>query len=101
MNRLLFLFIFTLTILSGHSVKSQLRTQQTPTTKEPTAPENIAYQWGHLALLATANDTEKFLPRPTITSRYLALIFVAVFFVIFRCIVVIGIHPILQCFQNL
>nr|WKN34971.1 vanadium-dependent haloperoxidase [Tunicatimonas sp. TK19036] len=79
MNRLLFLFIFTLTILSGHSVKSQLRTQHTAVIKEPTAPENIAYQWGHLAILATANDTEKFLPRPTITSRYLALIFVAVF----------------------
>ena len=41
--------------------------------------ENLAYQWGTLALKATANDTEKFAPRPTITSRYLGLIFTAVF----------------------
>ena len=41
--------------------------------------DNIAYKWGQMALEATANDTEKFKPRPTITSRYLALIFVSVF----------------------
>ena len=32
-----------------------------------------------MALKATANDTEKFKPRPTITSRFLGLIFVSVF----------------------
>ena len=32
-----------------------------------------------MALTATANDTEKFKPRPTITSRYLGLIFVSIF----------------------
>lgn len=47
--------------------------------EEPMGTENLAYQWGELALVATANDTEKFRPRPTITSRYLALIFTAVF----------------------
>ncbi|CAN5383925.1 vanadium-dependent haloperoxidase [soil metagenome] len=47
--------------------------------QEPVGVQNIAYKWGQLALLATANDTEKFNPRPTITSRYLGLIFVAVF----------------------
>jgi hypothetical protein len=41
--------------------------------------DNLAYQWAALALEATANDTEKFAPRPTITSRYLGLIFTAVF----------------------
>ncbi len=46
---------------------------------EPTGTENIAYKWGEMALTATANDTERFKPRPTITSRYLGLIFVAVF----------------------
>lgn len=49
-----------------------------PTT-EPLGKNNLAYRWGQLALTATANDTEKFKPRPTITSRYLALIFVSVF----------------------
>jgi len=46
---------------------------------EPTGVDNVAYKWGQMALTATANDTEKYKPRPTITSRYLALIFVAVF----------------------
>src|SRR6056297_3385843 len=46
---------------------------------EPKGVENLAYKWGEIALTATANDTEKFAPRPTITSRYLGLIFVSVF----------------------
>jgi len=45
----------------------------------PVSNENIAYFWGKVALDATANDTERFNPRPTITSRYLGLIFTAVF----------------------
>ena len=47
--------------------------------KDPVAEENIAYFWGKVALEATALDTERFNPRPTITSRYLGLIFTAVF----------------------
>ncbi|MBK8506026.1 MAG: vanadium-dependent haloperoxidase [Saprospiraceae bacterium] len=46
---------------------------------EPKGADNLAYRWGQIALTATANDTERFKPRPTITSRYLGLIFVAVF----------------------
>ena len=46
---------------------------------EPTGTDNIAYKWGQMALTATANDTEKFKPRPTITSRYLGLIFISIF----------------------
>ena len=49
------------------------------TGPEPTGVHNIAYKWGKMALTATASDTEKFKPRPTITSRYLGLIFVSVF----------------------
>ncbi|MEJ2004097.1 MAG: vanadium-dependent haloperoxidase [Cyclobacteriaceae bacterium] len=41
--------------------------------------ENVVHQWGLLALKATAHDTERFNPRPTITSRFLALVFVSVF----------------------
>jgi len=40
---------------------------------------NVAYMWGEMALTGTALDTERFDPRPTITSRYLGLIFTAVF----------------------
>ncbi len=47
--------------------------------------ENVAYKWGKMALDATANDTEKFNPRPTITSRYLGLIFTSVFDAWSRC----------------
>jgi len=47
--------------------------------EEPTGTENIAYKWGKMALDATASDTERFKPRPTITSRYLGLIFTAIF----------------------
>lgn len=39
----------------------------------------MVYEWGRLALEATANDTERFRPRPTVTSRMLGLIFTAVF----------------------
>jgi len=46
---------------------------------EPKGVENLAYQWGQMALTATANDTERFQPRPTVTSRYLGLIFISVF----------------------
>jgi hypothetical protein len=47
--------------------------------EEPRGADNLAYRWGQMALTATANDTERFNPRPTITSRYLGLVFVAVF----------------------
>lgn len=47
--------------------------------EEPRGSDNIAYKWGEIALIATANDTEIFKPRPTITSRFLGLIFTATF----------------------
>ncbi|HHP7241899.1 MAG TPA: vanadium-dependent haloperoxidase [Cyclobacteriaceae bacterium] len=47
--------------------------------EEPRGADNIAYKWGKMALTATAYDTERFQPRPTITSRYLGLIFISVF----------------------
>jgi hypothetical protein len=48
-------------------------------SEEPRGVDNLAYKWGGLALTATANDTERFQPRPTVTSRYLGLIFTAMF----------------------
>ncbi|WP_405414010.1 vanadium-dependent haloperoxidase [Maribacter sp. Asnod1-A12] len=48
-------------------------------TKNPIGVDNVAYKWGKMALDATASDTEKFKPRPTITSRYLGLIFISIF----------------------
>jgi len=46
---------------------------------EPTGKDNLAYKWGEVAMDCTADDTEKFKPRPTVTSRYLGLIWTAVF----------------------
>ena len=46
---------------------------------EPKGVNNVAYKWGKMALNATAYATERFTPRPTITSRYLGLIFISVF----------------------
>src|ERR1043166_2626479 len=46
---------------------------------EPRGKNNLAYKWGDIAMTCTADDTEKFKPRPTVTSRYLGLIWTAIF----------------------
>jgi hypothetical protein len=46
---------------------------------EPRGAENIVYRWAKVALYATANNTDAFNPRPTVTSRYLGLIFISAF----------------------
>lgn len=48
-------------------------------TEEPRGANNLAYKWGKVILEATANDTERFRPRPTVTSRMLGLICTAEF----------------------
>ena len=59
--------------------KKDTESQSITQLKNPIGVENIAYKWGHLALEATAHDTERFNPRPTVTSRFLGLIFTSVF----------------------
>ena len=68
-NSCFYILVFTLFSLAGKAQE----------VKEPTGKNNIAYKWGEVALTATANDTEKFKPRPTVTSRILGLIWTAVF----------------------
>jgi hypothetical protein len=51
----------------------------TADTVEPKGEDNIAYKWGKITLEATANDTEKFKPRPTVTSRFLGLTWTAIY----------------------
>ncbi len=53
--------------------------EQKKVSEEPKGAANLAYKWGKVALEATANDTEKFRPRPTVTSRILGLICTAEF----------------------
>jgi len=46
---------------------------------EPRGADNLAYRWAKLSLECTANDTELFRPRPTVTSRILALVWISAF----------------------
>ncbi len=46
---------------------------------EPLGENNVAYKWGKISLECTANDTDLFKPRPTVTSRMLALVWISVF----------------------
>ncbi|MEX0363520.1 MAG: DUF6851 domain-containing protein, partial [Allomuricauda sp.] len=77
MKRIILLSIIALVFFGCKNNKNQQHSSIELT--EPKGVENVAYKWGQMALTATANDTERFKPRPTITSRYLGLIFVAVF----------------------
>lgn len=65
-----FIFCFFLFVSCNDSDRSEL---PAPATEEKWEP-NLAYRWGQILLEATANDTELFRPRPTVTSRYLGLI---------------------------
>ncbi|MBU3821103.1 vanadium-dependent haloperoxidase [Flavobacteriaceae bacterium XHP0103] len=47
--------------------------------EEPKGKDNVAHQWAVMAIEGTANDTDKFKPRPTITSRFLGLIFTSMY----------------------
>jgi hypothetical protein len=75
----LLLLSFSLVILHGCANNSETAQEESAIEEEPRGADNLAYQWGHMAIQATAYDTERFKPRPTITSRYLGLIQVAVF----------------------
>lgn len=79
----LLLFLGLSFLLGCQSPKTDTPAQSAAADKaqisEPAGRENVAYKWGKMALTATAYDTDRFTPRPTITSRYLGLIFVAMF----------------------
>jgi len=72
-HAILYILIYVTVITVDSAYAQQTRTE------EPTGTENTAYKWGKMALDATASDTERFKPRPTITSRYLGLIFTSIF----------------------
>ncbi|MGB4847124.1 MAG: vanadium-dependent haloperoxidase [Saprospiraceae bacterium] len=69
--------VFFICCSSDH--KSSLLAGKTSAETELLGKNNYAYRWAELALKATGNDTERFKPRPTITSRYLGLVFVTIF----------------------
>lgn len=80
MKKALLFFLVAGWLVGCESINSQTDASTASTTvEEPTGVDNLAYKWGQIALQATANDTELFKPRPTVTSRYLGLIFVSIF----------------------
>ena len=76
------LLALVLIILVSSCKETSSQTDNNISTQESAQPkgkDNLAYKWGQMAILGTAYDTERFKPRPTITSRYLGSIQVAVF----------------------
>ncbi|MDZ4749317.1 MAG: vanadium-dependent haloperoxidase [Saprospiraceae bacterium] len=71
--------IWCLTQACKPDLKQSALSDQSKNEQAPEAKKSIAYQWAEIALKATARDTERFRPRPSVTSRYLALLFVAMF----------------------
>ena len=69
---------FALLLIFQCCTKSGRDANQDDTT-QPLGRDNMAFKWGKISLECTANDTENFKPRPTVTSRILALIWVSVF----------------------
>jgi len=75
-----FLLLFALAVIMACKQGANGKeSQNMAEAAQPLGAENLAYQWSQMAITATANDTEKFKPRPTITSRFLGLIFVSIF----------------------
>lgn len=72
------LFLVAILLLSSVSCGEQ-KASNTENKEEPKGVNNLAFKWGEMVLIATAYDTERFKPRPTITSRYIGLIWVAIF----------------------
>lgn len=75
MKKIILLFTVILILFSC----SEQKKNDEETILGSSAPNNVAYFWGKVALEATANDTEKFKPRPTVTSRMLGLVFASVY----------------------
>ena len=65
--------IVALLLLNSSCVHSS---EQMP---ERTGVNNLAYKWADIALTCTARDTDRFRPRPTVTSRMLALVWTSIF----------------------
>lgn len=73
------IYTIFLLLLLHISCKPDHKTRSAGAREESRGKENLVYKWAEVSLAATANDTERFRPRPTITSRYLALVYVSMF----------------------
>ena len=81
LSRCLYVSIFMLCLCAG--CKPDLKRPAFPVgvkvDKESKTRHSVVYQWAEKALEATSRDTERFKPRPTVTSRYLGLFTIAMF----------------------
>ena len=71
--------IFCLSSGCKPDLKKSALHQKTKVENTTYTGPSLAYKWAEKALDLTASDNERNSPRPTITSRYLALVSVAVF----------------------
>ena len=69
----MYAFILAVTLTTG------CKTDAVKQEVEKVGAENMAYKWGKILLEGTANDTDRFRPRPTVTSRMVALVMTSVF----------------------
>ncbi len=76
---LVYIGLITLLGCSTENIESQKNKFTSDVENVPRGKNNVVYKWGKIALEGTAYDTERFKPRPTITSRYLGLIMTAMF----------------------
>lgn len=72
-------YVILILIFVSQSCLNSSKTVTETSLSEPVGQNNLAYKWGKISLECTANDTDKFKPRPTVTSRILALIWVSIF----------------------
>lgn len=79
MKKIILLLLITISLTNCKQQSEKEKQQNSISKSEPKGVDNVAYKWGQMALTATANDTERFTPRPTITSRYLGLISISIF----------------------
>jgi hypothetical protein len=70
MRFVIFLLTFLVILSCNSSTDNSSATEWEP---------NLAYRWGKVALDLTAMDTDRFNPRPTVTSRMLGITFTAIF----------------------
>lgn len=73
-RRPVFVAVFLVLVAAGGFRVSSLFKKE-----EPTGKDTIAYKWGKISLELTASDTERFRPRPTVTSRMLSLVWISAF----------------------
>lgn len=81
MNRFLIILLALAVIVgckSDNGMNGDSHSEAVEATESKGA-DNMAHKWSQMVITATANDTDKFKPRPTITSRYIGLIFVSIF----------------------